>query len=78
MERLLDAAHALTGLPAGSSDWVAFGGPVPSGDTPDYERQAQRAVRCLAVMQQLVEEWQVWPPFCPLQSCQMLSRDLQR
>ena len=60
LDRLLVAAHALTGLPRGRSDWGAYGGPVPPADSPEYVRDAQRAVRCLAVMQQLVEECQVW------------------
>ncbi|EIE24996.1 hypothetical protein COCSUDRAFT_46553 [Coccomyxa subellipsoidea C-169] len=58
LDRLLAAAHALTGLPEGLSDWGAFGGPVPPEETPGYARDAQRAVRCLAVMQQLVEDCQ--------------------
>jgi hypothetical protein len=59
LDRLLAAAHALTGLPEGRSDWGAFGGPVPPAESPGYAREAQRAVRCLAVMQQLVEGCQV-------------------
>ncbi|BDA41234.1 probable ubiquitin carboxyl-terminal hydrolase FAF-X [Coccomyxa sp. Obi] len=58
LDRLLAAAHALTGLPGGRSDWGAFSGPVPLADSLEYARDAQRAVRCLAVMQQLVEECQ--------------------
>ena len=59
LDRLLAAAHALTVLPEGRSDWGAFGGPVPPAESPGYAREAQRAVRCLAVMQQLVEGCQV-------------------
>jgi hypothetical protein len=66
MEHLLAAAHILTGVDPADQAWEAFSGaPVPTA-SPAYALAAQRAVRCLAIMQHLMEECQVmqslsWP-----------------
>lgn len=59
MKHLLAAARVLTGLEQDNADWTANSGiPIPL-DTAAFGLAAQRAARCLAVMQQLVEECQV-------------------
>ncbi len=59
MDRLMEAASTLLGQAGGAAEWADYAGPAPAVLTAEYQRAAQRATRCLAVMQMLVEDCQV-------------------
>ena len=64
MDRLMEAASTLLGQAGGAAEWAGYAGPAPAVLTAEYQQAAQRATRCLALMQTLVEDCQVSKLFC--------------